>query len=51
MVPLIPEPSQPSHIHTNEGKLKLQNRQLTDIEIESGLDFVLSHLEETYFIS
>ena len=46
MVPLIPEPSQPSHIHTNEGKLKLQNRQLTDIEIESGLDFVLSHLEK-----
>jgi hypothetical protein len=46
MYPLPLEPSQPSHIHTNQGKLKLQNRQLTDIEIESGLDFVLSHLEK-----
>jgi Primase X len=46
MVTLTLEPSQPSHIHTNEEKLKLQNQQLTDIEIESGLDFVLSHLEK-----
>ena len=29
--------------------MKLQHQQLTDIEIESGLDFILSHFEEPLF--
>jgi len=45
-ISLTLDPFTHSHIHNNEGKLKLQNQQLKDIEIESGLDFVLSHLEK-----
>ena len=50
--PLNLEPSQPSRIHIflrEKDKLINQKQQFTDIEIESGLDFLVSHFEEPLY--